>query len=224
MARKNEQEVKNLAEEARALRRDLRQSHFSGEFTLPAWKKAAYLVIIVAAVGGSVFLLLSSGSRQRMLSVAADSLGLFQDHSQVFRLPSPPPKAAQSRVLIEPGWSSPADDFILEPSDLGAPEQPVDSTNSFVAPAKSSANQQAFQMLQQSSDLVSRLVTNQLGNYEFKEWKPRQDRAPIFVLDLVVVRTQDQAELLLIWQVNLENQQVRALNQNARDLQVEFDK
>lgn len=203
----------------------------AGAYGVGGRSKAARLVcalILFLVVGSVVFLLVSQESRLRLIR-GAGSLwsGLYgrSGQAEIYRLPPPPPKAVEPRVVFQ---GSPTLAYRRGAVELGAPRVSEDQEETTASsepqgppspPEKTEGANAAYELLLSKSDLAKRLTSGGLSGLEFKEWKPVRNDPPEFWVDLVAVRTQTGQEAHFIWSVHTENDTVRALSQDARDLE-----
>ena len=193
----------------------------------PAWKTGLYLAVLVLSLSAVVYLLAVPQGRQSLLLAVSDGWQRMQgrqDTAEVFRLPAPPPRTVEPRVVYE---GSPS--IIIRSADVLAQLSPEEATAAEEVaptrsvppptPGKSPANSEAFALLLRNSETARRLAGNEIPEYQFKDWQPVSDTPPVFIVSLVASRSSDEKLLQFIWQVDTENGQVRALSQQARDLE-----
>jgi hypothetical protein len=222
VSRESTEELKRQASELRS---------FSVEKPLssetPAWKAGLYLAVLVLSLSAVVYLLAFPQSRQSLLLAVSDGWQRMQGRQEaagVFRLPAPPPRTVEPRVVYEGSPSiiiRPADVLAQLSAEEAAAAEDAAPTRSLPppAPGKSPANSEAFALLLRNSESARRLAGNEIPEYDFKDWRPVSDSPPVFMVSLVASRSSDEELLQFIWQVDTENGQVRALSQQARDLE-----
>lgn len=223
-----EEPARELREQAETIRRMIRQRDMNVEPSRMAdWKKATYLVLIVSAIFGSVYLLVFENQRRALVAFAARGIDLDRPaQEEIFKLGAPPPKAAEPEVRVQ-GPAIFSDDELdgvlyadieLEEEGGERDRDRGDTDPEFIRPARTEGTQKAFEFLSQTSDLVQQLVDGRLEGYTFKEWNPLQNDPPVFLLDLTALKAENEQELHLIFEVNLQDETVRPLSQAARDL------
>ena len=192
------------------------------ERPLSAWQKFLYLILVFGVLFSVVFLLIATRSRQQLISMVAS---LYMDQqSEIYRLPPPPAKAIQTRVMI-PAVSRATNNAADEPTgvlflDLNpAARERDEAPRAPIVLAKSPANEAAYDFLLQASEAAGRLSENAISEFEFTAWRPMKEEPPEFWIDLVATRRSDGQEVHLIWSVNTESGEVAALSQAARDLE-----
>lgn len=221
-----------LKKEADALRRQLAEkSQILEPVQLSAWKRIILFCTLMAAIWGAVYLLMFEKERTQLLAELSESWN--QSYSsrgdEIFPLPPPTPKEVQPRVTSPTTFSASDSEWdgVLYSStspDIGGDEEEEDADEAeFVNPAKTEESQEAFQFLTENLDLARKLNEDSLAGFKLKEWQPVRIDPPLFFIDLLVTREADGLELHLIWEVDLENDSVRALSQAARDLQTQTE-
>jgi hypothetical protein len=216
------------AEELRRQASELRS--FSVERPLssqtPAWKSGFYLAVLILVLSAVLYLLVFPQSRRSLLLAVSDGWQAVQGQRQsanFFPLPAPPPRTVEPRVVYEGAPS-----IIIRPADIlatiAAEESAAAGDRSPIRsaappmPGKSAGNSEAFALLLRNSDTARKLAGNEIQEYEFKDWRPHNDNPPVFMINLVASRRSDEQILQFIWEVDTESGQIRALNQEARDL------
>jgi len=223
----------DLRAQADALRRKFRSDERSGDYyRFSSWKKAFYFVLLVGSIVASTTLLIWDEARHRMVEQVVSvtlSAARPEGQAELFELPPPPPKEAQPRVLAgAPVIVSSGDENVVLYSDtapsLASEESPeaTEEAQGFTAPEITPATKEAYQLLIDQSQIMGQLVEGSLQGYEFRQWQAIQNEPPRFVIDFVAMRALDQQEVHLIWEVNLQEGQVRPLSQAARDLVVQL--
>ena len=79
----------------------------------------------------------------------------------------------------------------------------------------------AFQFLKENSEAARKLAGGEVAGYEYKEWRPVRNAPPRYLINLVAADSQGR-EISLIWQVDMEKQELRAMSQQARELAAQF--
>ncbi len=196
------------------------------ERPLPGWKQVVYPVLVFGVLFLVVFLLIFDRSRLQLIASMGEgwSSTYGDRQKEVFRLPPPPPKAVQTRVVIPTGRISVggADEeaegvLFLDkmPPALGKEEAPAPA----VILAKNSFNEAAYNLLRATSETAGELTKNNIPEFEFQDWRPVKDDPPEAWIDLVVKRGSDGELVHLIWSVNTETERMTPLSQAARDLE-----
>lgn len=221
-----------LRAEADALRRKLRSDERSAvNYRYPTWRKTVYLAVLVGSIAGATTLLILDGVRYRLVEkavLAGLSAARPEGQAEVFELPPPPPKETEPRVMVgAPIIMSSGDDegIVLysdsAPSITSGGTPVAEEEQEFTAPEVTSATQEAYQLLLNESSAMGQLVDGSLQGYQFQEWQAVQNEPPRFVIDLLALRASDKQEVHLIWEINLQEGEVRPLSQAARDLVVQ---
>jgi len=198
----------------------------AGEFferPLAGWKQLLYLFLVFGSLVSVVFLLIMEESRQQLI-VSAGEILYQGDRADINRLPPPPPKVIQARVVTVPGPGSSAPSPEEPRGILFLDQVPGRRGEEEEAPAqvqlpRTDSNQGAYNVLLRLSNAASRLSENNLDGLEFSSWRPVKDASPEFWIDLVALRHPEEQEVHLIWSVNTEDERVTALSQAARDLE-----
>jgi hypothetical protein len=202
------------------------QSREFYERPLAGWKQCLYLTLVLGSLFSVVFLLIVDKSRQQF--IASFGRILYQgERSDINRLPPPPPKVIQARVVIAEGtgFSAPSPEeprgvlFLDQDPDRirreeEAPPAPVELP-------RTESNEGAYNLLVSLSDAAAQLSQKGLEELEFSNWRTVKDEPPEFWIDLVAVRKPEGEEVHLIWSVNTESERVIALSQAARDLEAD---
>ena len=196
------------------------------ERPVAGWKQLLYLVLVFGSLFSVVFLLIEEESRHQVIA----SVGgvLYQgERVEINRLPPPPPKVIQARVVIAQGTGTSAPSPEEPRGILFLDQDPVrrgveEATPAPVQLPRTEFNQVAYNLLVRLSDAAARLSENSLEGLEFSSWRSVKDESPEFWIDLVAFRQPEEEEVHLIWSVNTENERVSALSQAARDLETGF--
>ncbi len=196
------------------------------ERPLPGWKQVVYPVLVFGVLFFVVFLLIFDRSRLQLIASLGEgwSSTYGDRQNEVFRLPPPPPKAVQTRVVIPTGRISvggaeeEAEGVLFldkKPPVLGKEEAPAQA----IILAKNSFNEAAYNLLRATSETVGELIKKNISEFEFQDWRPVKDDPPEAWIDLVVTRGSDGELVHLIWSVNTETERMTPLSQAARDLE-----
>jgi hypothetical protein len=185
--------------------------------------QAAYLVLLVVVVAAVIFLIASERSRLGLIETVAAAWGRATgtESAEIYRLPAPPPKAVEPRVVLQ---GTPTFTYRSSPQLEGG--QPIDERYGPDAaeparrpgpPERTAGSNAAYQLLTQKSEHARRLSTNAIPEYQFKEWRPVRNEPPDFWVD--VIATREGREIHFIWSINTETEVIRPLSQDARDLE-----
>lgn len=220
-ARAAEVDPDRLKREAQALRKSLGPPLRSRQYS--ALQKTLAFVLTLLAVGGSIYLLIDGESRRRLVVSLNDEwsrLYLSDQDRGVFKLPPPPPRQVQPRVVFPSGPVALGDDGGMTGTIYNAGEGPGDKVEkTFVPPPRTAQAAAAFRLLKAESEVASKLVDGQAPGLQFKEWRSVRNQPPVFFIDVLAMRESDQKELHFVWSVDLQQNQVEPLSQAARDLE-----
>ncbi len=198
------------------------------ERPLPAWKQVVYPVLVFGVLFFVVFLLMFDRSRLQLIASLGEgwSSAYGDRQNEVFRLPPPPPKAVQTRVVlpsgrISLGGAEGETEGVLfldkQPPALGKEKE--EEAPAAIILAKNSFNEAAFNLLKATSETVGELTKNNISEFDFQDWRPVKDDPPEAWIDLVVTGGSDGELVHLIWSVNTETERITPLSQAARDLE-----
>jgi hypothetical protein len=192
--------------------------------------QVVYLVLLALIVGAVFFLLISGSSRVGLLRGIAEAWGSIyatEQQAEVYKLPPPPPKAVEPRVVMQ---GSPT--FAYQPpvigasegsvagDEEGAPEGEAPSRLASKPPApaeKTAGANAAYEFLLKKSDVARRLANNGFPEFRFREWRPLVNAPPEFWVNLIATKAGGQ-EVNFIWIVNPEAGTVVPKSQEARDI------
>lgn len=216
------EDLKRQAEEIREAVRRLSTQTLERPF--PLWQQLTYLLVLLLILLTVFYLLLFPTQRRRWVETALQVFApsLVSTESPVIPLPPPSPQPTQTRVMVQPGYIPPVPQEapgILYSETAPGPGEAAEEREEFQAPEKTPEAIAAYNRIREESPLVQRLAAGELEGYSFIEWKPVKVNPPEFWLDFVATRTADDRQLDLIWSINLETGQTRALSQAARDLE-----
>lgn len=221
---------RRLEEEARTLRRKIRESPRMPERRpVSGLWKVIYFLVILSVLGVSFLLLNSSAARETVArQIASTWFGAYPSGEQVFELPSPPPRSVEPEVQMagpQGGVRYTDEGFqgVLYQDDDGITagaegEESEMGEREFVPPAMTRETEEALSLLRAQSEPMGALLEGNLEGFEYKEWTPLQNNPPRYMIDLVAVRSDSNEEVHLVWEVNLEAETVRPMSQAARDL------
>jgi len=228
----SEEKAKLDPELLKAQADELRQTgYLRGEDSPKAparWVQGIYLGVLVLVIASVLFLLVFRESRVRLLrSVgrAWTTLSSTEQQAEVFKLPPPPPKSVEPKVVLQgsptfvfrsgsPTAQPAGQPDAAEPGNEGGQQ---DETKPPAPPEKTAGSSGAYQLLVKNSEVARKLTTNALPDLQFKEWKPVRNNPPEFWINVVASRGGQNVEF--VWSVNTESGTIRALSQNARDLE-----
>jgi hypothetical protein len=194
------------------------------ERPLAGWKQLLYLTLVFGSLFSVVFLLVVDERRQQLIALAGEVLNPGEQRD-INRLPPPPPKVIQARVVTAEGTGSPVPGPEEPRGVLFLDQDPVRIRSGEVEPPapiefpRTESNRAAYELLVRLSDVAAQLSQNGFEELEFSTWRPARNEPPEFWIDLVAVRQADGEEVHLIWSVNTESERVSALSQAARDLE-----
>lgn len=214
-----------LAYEAELMRRNAaarRRAHSA----YGGLQKLLVMLVLVVSLSGATLLLLSAQSRQLLLTrLGQEWTRLYESDETkgIFELPPPPPRRVEPQVVL---GSSPSAPIVDQPSGevytSGVDETGRESLEKkFIPPQVTPGFEAAFKLLTADSPAASKLFSGQLPGYQYKEWKPLQNKHPEYYVSLVAERTSDQIEVQFVWSVNTETSRITPLSQAARDLERE---
>lgn len=195
------------------------------------WLQAVYLAILVLVIGSVIFLLASRGTRLWLLKGIAhgwSKVSSRQESAEVFKLPPPPPKTVEPKVVLQ---GSPTAVFRAggSSSQVAPPpstetaetesqaETAQDESKPAPPPEKTTGAKAAYDLLVKNSEVARKLTANGFPDLQFKEWKPVKNSPPEFWINVIAARAGQNVEF--VWVVNTESGTVKALSQNARDLE-----
>lgn len=200
------------------------QSREFYERPLGGWKQLLYLILVFGSLFAVVYLLVVDERRQQLITSAGEVL-YPGEQRDINRLPPPPPRVIQARVVTAEGTGSSGSSPEEPRGVLFLDQDPVRIRGEEEAPPapvelpRTESNRAAYELLVRSSDVAAQLSQNGFEQLEFSIWRPVRDEPPEFWIDLVAVRQSDGEEVHLIWSVNTESERVSALSQAARDLE-----
>jgi hypothetical protein len=194
--------------------------------------QGTYLAILVLVIASVIFLLVSPGSRLRLLKGVAHGWSKAystQESAEVFKLPAPPPKTVEPKVVLQGsptfvfrgGGAASKPAAPQESEETDEPETaggaPQDESKPPAPPEKTTGTKAAYDLLVKNSEVARKLTSNGFPDFQFKEWKPVKNSPPEFWINVVAARAGQNVEF--VWVVNTESGTVKALSQNARDLE-----
>ncbi len=236
-----------LRHQAKSLRRVSGDSiRRAGENEAPAWAKLMAVLFFGLIISGAVYALIFEAPR-RQLAMEAGQLWTRlagQEEGRLLRLP-PPSRQASIRQYVQ---GEPMAHFSVGGSDSSGfqppefiepdgilyynltPEQALAQASGQAGPASAASAAPpektpdavaAFEYLKESSEAARKLAEGEVAGYEFKEWRPVRNTPPRYLINLVAADSQGR-EVSLVWQVDMEKQEQRAMSQQARELAAQF--
>lgn len=225
----SEVDLSHEAEELRSrLRAEARLQNRTG-FSLPG--KILSLALTLGLWAGAVGLLLLPEARKSLVEALAGSwLAPTPGAEIVYSLPPPPPRSPATRpgVQITAGMGGPEADYegvlytrtgppvpgaTAPPQAVGQRQEP-----GFEPPPRTPEAEEALNLLRNRQETVARILSGQAEGYRLVGWNPVKSTPPVFWIDVVAAKGDDNGEIHLVWEVNMERETVRPLSQAARDL------
>lgn len=198
------------------------------------WKTLAHVALVVLVVGCVIALLLFPDVRRRLIAGAGEKwlkisgeLASADLTAPVFRLPPPPPKPAEPRIIQpaprivfkaaeEPTGILYADQTPAAPGKEGEPQAPVSLP-------KTAESRAAYALLLEKSEAARQLANSGFAEYPFQDWNPVKVAPPAFWIELVAMKADGQ-KVHFTWSVHTGRSEVRPLSQAARDLEQTAEK
>lgn len=177
-----------------------------------------YAFVIFLTLAAAVFLLIAEQRRSRLSTELAAWLGAPDAGRQVFPLGPPETGPRATASAPAPRYPAVSDERVYEVTSEGLEETEPEREEAFTPPAKTEASERAFQLLQESSEVVAELVKGQYPGYAYQGWNFIQERPPIYYIQLELTRESDGQRIDATWSIHLENREARPLSQHARDL------
>ena len=186
------------------------------------WQRLTVLGLIVVTVGGSIYLFFASGHRRLLIAAAGSEfrrLYLSDEAKGIFRLPAPPPKSVEAKVVVQSPMIITGDEGgTIYSMDATAAQGEAEVDKTYIPPAKTPEAEAAFTVLKSKSEVAGKLVSGELADFDFKEWNPVQAKSPLYWIELKATNPAGQ-EIRLTWSVDIESLDVKPLSQAARDLE-----
>ena len=212
--------VAELKAQARRLRLGARRDR-----TVPAGPsfigKVLYLAFFMGVMGSTVHLLMFPSVRHGLVLQVSDwwtAAARDVTRSHIYRLPPPPPKPAEKKVVFQAPVPIVSGSNVLPGATASAGDDASGGPGRSAALKKTRDSETAYRLLLEKSVTARELTEGKLTGHLFKEWRLVKDSVPVLWIDLVAVRETGQ-EIHLIWSVDLENRTLAALSQAARDLE-----
>ena len=210
-----------LREQAQEIREVATQRLGRGGRALAPWQQILAVPLVILVLAASVMLLLAGDLRARLLErVAASWFVAFQQPPEIYRLPPPPPRPARADLHFssQPIPDSPPLMVPVGGAVMGSAPAPESSPAEFTPPAKNPDWESAFQVLQEESEVVGKLIDGAVSGLRFQEWEPLRATLPRYSIKLDIFRESDQRVVAFAWSVDVSTRQTRPENQEARDL------
>ncbi len=214
--------VEELREQARRLRVAVRRDGMDpSDPSDPSFLgKVLYLVFFMGVMGSTIYLLMFPSVRQELVLQGSELwIAAARDvtRSHIYRLPPPPPKPAEQRVVFQAPVPIVTGSNLPEGGTVSPAEAVGDGPRQAQALKKTRDSETAYRLLLEKSDTAKDVTEGKIPGQAFKEWRLVKDEVPVYWIDLVATRGSDP-EVHLIWSVDLETQTATPLSQAARDL------
>ncbi len=214
--------VEELREQARRLRVAVRRDRTdASDPSDPSFLgKILYLVFFMGVMGSTIYLLMFPSVRQELvLQVSELWIAAARDvtRSHIYRLPPPPPKPADQKVVFQAPVPVVSGSNVPESAITSSGATPSDGPRQAQALKKTRDSETAYGLLLKQSATAKDLTEGKIPGQAFKEWRLVKDDVPVLWIDLVAT-PEAGPEIHFIWSVDLENRTVTALSQAARDL------
>jgi hypothetical protein len=232
----SEEKAKSIDPEVlRQQAEEIRQSAYIGTEEPPKpparWVQIIYLAVLILVIGSALLLVASRGTRLWLLKGVAhawSTVSSTQESAEIFKLPAPPPKTVEPKVIQQGspsytfrGASSGAAGQAEESAESAETESgagaEADESKPPAPPEKTAGAKAAYDLLVKNSEVAQKLTTNAFPDLQFKEWKPVKNSPPEFWINVVASRAGQEVQF--VWVVNTESGTIKALSQNARDLE-----
>ena len=214
--------VEELQEQARRLRVAVRRDRTdsSGPSGPSFLGKVLYLAFFTGVMGSTIYLLMFPAVRQGLVLQAAELwMAASRDvtRSHIYRLPPPPPKPAEQKVVFQAPVPIVTGSNVPELGTASSREDPSGGSRQVESLEKTRDSETAYRLLLEKSAAARDLTEGKIAGQAFKEWRLVKDDVPVLWIDLVADGAPDP-EVHFIWSVDLETRTVTALSQAARDL------
>ena len=231
-------ELRHQAQDLRQLSNESIRKASEGE--APAWAKLTAVLLFGLIISGTVYVLVFEAPRRQLAVGAAQVWARLtgQEENQLLRLP-PPTRQASIRLGVQGSTAH----FSVGGTDSSEAQQPQGilyynltpeqalaqasgqagpaSSAPTAPPQKTPSATAAFQFLKENSEAARKLAGGEVAGYEYQEWRPVRNAPPLYLINLVAADPLGR-EVSLIWQVDMEKQELRAMSQQARELAAQF--
>ena len=214
--------VEELQEQARRLRVAVRRDRTdaSGPSGPSFLGKIGYLAFFMGVMGSTIYLLMFPAVRHEMvLQVSEAWMAASRNvtRSHIYRLPPPPPKPAEQKVVFQAPVPIVSGSSVPEIGTASSGEDPSGGPRQVESLKKTRDSETAYRLLLEKSAAAKDLTEGKIAGQAFKEWRLVKDDVPVLWIDLVAAG-EPEPEVHFIWSVDLETRTVTALSQAARDL------
>ncbi|MDE2927145.1 MAG: hypothetical protein OXT71_12170 [Acidobacteriota bacterium] len=214
--------AEELQEQARRLRVAVRRDRTgpSGPSGPSFLGKILYLAFFMGVMGSTIYLLMFPAVRHDLVRQVSEVwIAASRDvtRSHIYRLPPPPPKPAEQRVVFQAPVPIVSGSNVPETGTASSGEDPDGGPRQAPALKKTRDSETAYRLLLEKSAAAKDLTEGKIPGQAFKEWRLMKDDVPVLWIDLVVAGDAGP-EVHFIWSVDLETRTVTALSQAARDL------
>ena len=214
--------VEELQEQARRLRVAVRRNRTdaSGPPGPSFVGTILYLAFFTAVMGSTIYLLMFPAARYDLVRQVSEMwMAASRDitRSHIYRLPPPPPKPAEQRVVFQAPVPIVTGANVPEIGPASSGEAESGGPRQVESLKKTRDSETAYRLLLEKSAAAKDLTEGKIPGQAFKEWRLVKDDVPVLWIDLVVA-ADPGPEVHFIWSVDLETRTVTALSQAARDL------
>lgn len=214
--------VEELQEQARRLRVAVRRDRTDpSDPPGPSFLgKILYLAFFMGVMGSTIYLLMFPAVRHELVREVSELwMAASRDvtRSHIYRLPPPPPKPAEQRVVFQAPVPVVTGSNVPEMGTASSGESETGGPRQVESLKKTRDSETAYRLLLEKSAAAKDLTEGKIPGQAFKEWRLVKDDVPVLWIDLVAAGDPDP-EVHFIWSVDLENRTATALSQAARDL------
>ncbi len=209
-----------LREQARRLRVAVRKDG-TGPSDPSFLGKFLYLMFFMGVMVSTIYLLMFPSVRHGLvLQVSELWMDAARDvnRSHIYRLPPPPPKPAEQKVVFQAPVPIVSGSNVPEGGTISTGANSSGGPRQAKALKKTRDSETAYRLLLEKSAAAKDLAEGKTPGQAFKEWRLVKDDVPVLWIDLVATR-EAGPEIHFIWSVDLETRSVTALSQAARDLE-----
>lgn len=214
--------VAELQDQARRLRAAVRRDRTgpSGPSGPSFLGRIVYLAFFMGVMGSAIHLLMFPAVRHELvLKVSGLWMAASRDvtRSHIYRLPPPPPKPAEQKVVFQAPVPVVTGSNVPEIGTASSGEAETGGPRQIESLKKTRDSETAYRLLLEKSAAAKDLTEGRIPGQAFTEWRLVKDDVPVLWIDLVAAGDADP-EVHFIWSVDLETRTVTALSQAARDL------